>query len=117
MSFLISDIYGKICRLCMYVSAFHAVNYEYFHVSGSSGSGCSPVAVSCPIRRKWFYEVVVMALSLRGKEVSIPCVKFNTDKTIVDSGTSNLRLPSEVGLSPHCVPVPLPSQIPVVNTK
>lgn len=46
------------------------------------------------------------ALSLQGKEVSMPCVKFNTDKTIVDSGTSNLHLPSEVGLSPHCVAAP-----------
>lgn len=63
---------------------------------GSGSSGCSPVAVSCPIRRKWFYEVVMTALSLQGKEVSMPCVKFNTDKTIVDSGTSNLHLPSEV---------------------
>ncbi|KAK8394459.1 hypothetical protein O3P69_006561 [Scylla paramamosain] len=70
---------------------------HYGRLTLGSGSGsCSPVAVSCPIRRKWFYEVVVTALSLQGKEVSIPCIKFNTDKTIVDSGTSNLRLPPEV---------------------
>ncbi|XP_050693864.1 beta-secretase 1-like [Eriocheir sinensis] len=63
---------------------------------GSGGGGCSPKAVSCPIRRKWFYEVVVTALSLGGKAVNVPCVTFNTDKSIVDSGTSNLRLPSPV---------------------
>ncbi|MPC53585.1 Beta-secretase 1 [Portunus trituberculatus] len=63
---------------------------------GSGSGSCSPGSVSCPIRRKWFYEVVVTALSLQGKEVNIPCIKFNTDKTIIDSGTSNLRLPPEV---------------------
>lgn len=63
-------------------------------LSGSGGGGCSPEAVSCPIRRKWFYEVVVTALNLGGKAISVPCVTFNTDKSIVDSGTSNLRLPS-----------------------
>ncbi|XP_063871122.1 beta-secretase 1-like isoform X2 [Scylla paramamosain] len=73
---------------------------HYGRLTLGSGSGsCSPVAVSCPIRRKWFYEVVVTALSLQGKEVSIPCIKFNTDKTIVDSGTSNLRLPPELWMN------------------
>lgn len=63
---------------------------------GSATGACPSPTVTSPIRRAWFYEVLVVALDIGGKILTLPCVEYNTDKSIIDSGTSNLRLPSEV---------------------
>lgn len=63
---------------------------------GSDAGDCPAPSVTSPIRRPWFYEVLVVAMVIGKKVLDIPCVKYNTASSIVDSGTSNLRLPSEV---------------------
>jgi len=49
-----------------------------------------------PIVKKWYYEVIITDISVNGKSLGINCKKYNYDKTIVDSGTTNLRVPEEV---------------------
>ncbi|MEQ2165076.1 Beta-site APP-cleaving enzyme, partial [Goodea atripinnis] len=46
-----------------------------------------------PIRREWYYEVIIVRIEL----TCIVCaLQYNYDKSIVDSGTTNLRLPRKV---------------------
>ncbi|XP_069696307.1 beta-secretase 1-like isoform X2 [Periplaneta americana] len=52
--------------------------------------------LTAPIVREWFYELLLLGISVGDQVVDLPCRKFNTDKTILDSGTTSLRLPSEV---------------------
>ncbi|ROT71339.1 Beta-secretase 1 [Penaeus vannamei] len=63
---------------------------------GSDAGDCPAPSVTSPIRRPWFYEVLVVAMAIGKTVLDIPCVKYNTASSIVDSGTSNLRLPSKV---------------------
>jgi hypothetical protein len=49
-----------------------------------------------PIVREWFYELLLLGISVGNETVNLPCLKFNTDKTILDSGTTSLMLPTEV---------------------
>lgn len=49
-----------------------------------------------PIVKKWYYEVIITDISVNGNSLGINCKKYNYDKTIVDSGTTNLRVPEEV---------------------
>jgi hypothetical protein len=49
-----------------------------------------------PIVREWFYELLLVGISVGSETVDLPCRKFNTDKTILDSGTTSLMLPAEV---------------------
>ncbi|XP_042236967.1 beta-secretase 1-like [Homarus americanus] len=72
---------------------FHHVGQLFI---GKDTGACPSPTVTSPIRRAWFYEVLMVALVIGKKMLNLPCVKYNTDKTIMDSGTSNLRLPSEV---------------------
>ena len=65
-------------------------------IAGSSSNSCRPATVTTPIQRPWFYEVLVVQIDVGNKVLDIPCIYYNTDKSIVDSGTSNLRLPSNV---------------------
>ncbi|GLH01149.1 Uncharacterized protein GBIM_07354 [Gryllus bimaculatus] len=48
------------------------------------------------IIREWFYEVIVTGVWVDDVAVNIPCEEFNNDKSIVDSGTTNLRFPRKV---------------------
>jgi len=50
------------------------------------------------IRRRWYYDVVMTDVDVEGQSVGVEksCQEFNIDKTIVDSGTTNLRLPTKV---------------------
>lgn len=47
-----------------------------------------------PIVKEWYYDVRILGLEVGSSPVSIACSEFNNDKSIVDSGTTNLRLPT-----------------------
>ncbi|XP_013416210.1 beta-secretase 1 [Lingula anatina] len=49
-----------------------------------------------PMHREWYYEVVITDVMVNNASLGMACVEYNTDKTIVDSGTTNLRLPTKV---------------------
>ena len=49
-----------------------------------------------PIVKKWYYEVLITDFAVNGISLGLNCKKYNYDKTIVDSGTTNLRVPEEV---------------------
>ncbi|XP_066934058.1 beta-secretase 1-like [Clytia hemisphaerica] len=49
-----------------------------------------------PIVKKWYYEVIITDFAVNGVSLGLNCKKYNYDKTIVDSGTTNLRVPEDV---------------------
>ncbi|XP_071095945.1 beta-secretase 1-like [Haliotis cracherodii] len=49
-----------------------------------------------PIQREWYYEVVITDILVNNQSLKLDCKEYNYDKTIVDSGTTNLRLPDKV---------------------
>ncbi|XP_043191787.1 beta-secretase 1-like isoform X2 [Amphibalanus amphitrite] len=51
---------------------------------------------SAAIFRPWFFETIVTNLTVGGQPLPLHCDRFNKPKTIVDTGTTNLRLPDEV---------------------
>lgn len=55
-----------------------------------------PPVLRSPIIREWFYEILLTKIEVGGETVKLPCHEFNTRRTIVDSGTTNLRLPEKV---------------------
>ncbi|RXG52707.1 Beta-secretase [Armadillidium vulgare] len=61
---------------------------------GNSESICSRTEYSTLIKHRWYYEIEITGIRVGNKQVKIPCSDFNTPKTIVDSGTSNLQLSS-----------------------
>lgn len=68
----------------------------YFFFVGSSHGDCPAPVVTTPVKRAWFYEVLVVDIEVGNQSVGLPCVSYNSDKSIVDSGTSNLLLPPKV---------------------
>lgn len=63
-------------------------------ISGNGNEGAE--LWTSPIVREWFYELLLLGISIGNKTVDLSCRKFNTDKTILDSGTTSLMLPTEV---------------------
>ncbi|XP_059140984.1 beta-secretase 1-like [Physella acuta] len=55
----------------------------------------SPILYT-PIYKKWYYEVVLSDIRIQGTSLLLDCKEYNFDKTIVDSGTTNIRLPNKV---------------------
>lgn len=49
-----------------------------------------------PVVKEWYYEVLLTDIQINGESLPLSCASLNTDKTIVDSGTTNLRLPRNV---------------------
>ncbi|XP_022090790.1 beta-secretase 1-like [Acanthaster planci] len=49
-----------------------------------------------PIRKDWYYEVIILDIEVENRSLGLDCKEYNFDKTIVDSGTTNLRLPNRV---------------------
>merc|ERR1719494_1486555 len=49
-----------------------------------------------PIVKKWYYEVIITDITVNGEPLGLDCKKYNYDKTIVDSGTTNWRVPADV---------------------
>lgn len=70
-------------------------HFGNFYV-GSYPDYCTPSHFTTWIRRPWFYEVLLVEIDIGKKVLNLPCIEYNTDKTIVDSGTSNLALPTKV---------------------
>ncbi|XP_055867846.1 beta-secretase 1-like [Biomphalaria glabrata] len=49
-----------------------------------------------PITRELYYEVVLTDIAVANKPLGLHCKEYNFDKTMVDSGTTNIRLPTKV---------------------
>ncbi|XP_072528164.1 beta-secretase 2 [Salminus brasiliensis] len=49
-----------------------------------------------PILQEWYYQVEVLKLEVADQNLNLDCKEYNTDKAIVDSGTTLLRLPAKV---------------------
>ncbi|XP_053728994.1 beta-secretase 2 [Synchiropus splendidus] len=49
-----------------------------------------------PIVEEWYYQVEVLKLEVGEQNLNLDCREYNTDKAIVDSGTTLLRLPVNV---------------------
>ncbi|XP_060067485.1 beta-secretase 1-like [Ylistrum balloti] len=49
-----------------------------------------------PIHKEWYYEVIIVDVMVAGISLHMDCKEYNFGKTIVDSGTTNLRLPIKV---------------------
>uniref|UniRef100_H3CCZ7 Beta-secretase 2 n=1 Tax=Tetraodon nigroviridis TaxID=99883 RepID=H3CCZ7_TETNG len=49
-----------------------------------------------PIVEEWYYQVEVLKLEVGDQNLDLDCREYNTDKAIVDSGTTLLRLPVPV---------------------
>ncbi|XP_046383443.1 beta-secretase 1-like [Ischnura elegans] len=55
-----------------------------------------PQWIYSPVVKDEFYEVLLTGMELGGNTVNLPCEEFNNEKTIVDSGTTELKLPNKV---------------------
>ncbi|NP_001083216.1 beta-secretase 2 S homeolog precursor [Xenopus laevis] len=49
-----------------------------------------------PITEEWYYQVEVLKFEVGGQNLNLDCTVYNSDKAIVDSGTTLLRLPDKV---------------------
>ncbi|KAM4796609.1 beta-secretase 2 [Rhinophrynus dorsalis] len=49
-----------------------------------------------PITEEWYYQVEVLKFEVGGLNLNLDCTVYNSDKAIVDSGTTLLRLPDKV---------------------
>lgn len=49
-----------------------------------------------PINKEWYYDVVIVDVKVDGVSLQLDCKEYNFVKSIVDSGTTNLRLPMKV---------------------
>ncbi|XP_077149973.1 beta-secretase 2 [Ranitomeya variabilis] len=49
-----------------------------------------------PITEEWYYQVEVLKFEVGGLNLNLDCTEYNSDKAIVDSGTTLLRLPDKV---------------------
>ncbi|XP_060554627.1 beta-secretase 1-like [Ruditapes philippinarum] len=52
--------------------------------------------LSTPIYKEWYYEVIIIDIQVADKSLQMDCKEYNFGKTIVDTGTTNLRLPYRV---------------------
>lgn len=46
--------------------------------------------------REWFYEVVLTNMYVNGVPLPVDCSELNMNQAIVDSGTTNVRLPKNI---------------------
>ncbi|CAN2387547.1 negative regulation of amyloid precursor protein biosynthetic process [Pristimantis euphronides] len=49
-----------------------------------------------PITEEWYYQVEILKFEVGGQNLNLDCTEYNSDKAIVDSGTTLLRLPDKV---------------------
>lgn len=49
-----------------------------------------------PVLEEWYYQVEVLKLEVGDQNLNLDCKEYNSDKAIVDSGTTLLRLPGNV---------------------
>lgn len=64
--------------------------------NGTDRSLYHPPIVYTPLVKEWYYDVVITRMMVENEDVNLPCTEFNNDKTIIDSGTTSLRLPTKV---------------------
>lgn len=74
--------------------------YKYVGGSVVFGSTNSSLYVGdlcpTPIIKEWYYEVIIVDIQVAGESLNMDCKEYNFGKTIVDTGTTNLRLPVRV---------------------
>lgn len=49
-----------------------------------------------PIIQEWFYEITVVDIKVDKHSIPVKCEVFNQNKSIIDSGTTNLNLPLSI---------------------
>ncbi|CAH8826974.1 unnamed protein product [Trichobilharzia szidati] len=49
-----------------------------------------------PIRKPWYYEIILTNLIVGDMSLVVNCKELNVDKTIIDSGTTNIYLPRNI---------------------
>uniref|UniRef100_A0A8C5LV60 Beta-secretase 2 n=2 Tax=Leptobrachium leishanense TaxID=445787 RepID=A0A8C5LV60_9ANUR len=49
-----------------------------------------------PITEEWYYQVEILKFEVGDVVLNLNCLEYNSDKAIVDSGTTLLRLPDKV---------------------
>ncbi|XP_053312767.1 beta-secretase 2 [Spea bombifrons] len=49
-----------------------------------------------PVTEEWYYQVEILKFEVGGTILNLNCMEYNSDKAIVDSGTTLLRLPEKV---------------------
>ncbi|KAK7105348.1 beta-secretase 1-like [Littorina saxatilis] len=65
-------------------------------LGGLSGEPYKNDVFYSPIVKEMYYEVVISDIAVAGSSLNLDCKEYNFDKTIVDSGTTHLRLPRRV---------------------
>ncbi|XP_070548494.1 beta-secretase 1-like [Ptychodera flava] len=48
------------------------------------------------IIKEWYYEIIIVDIEVDDISLNLDCKEYNFDKTIVDSGTTNFRVPVKV---------------------
>ncbi|CAM9316310.1 unnamed protein product, partial [Lampetra planeri] len=67
-----------------------------FFLPGINWQGILGLAYPMLAREEWYYQVEVLKLEVGDQNLDLDCREYNTDKAIVDSGTTLLRLPVNV---------------------
>jgi len=47
-----------------------------------------------PLVRRWYYEIEIVEVRVNNRLLQLPCKEFNNQATFIDSGTTNLILPT-----------------------
>lgn len=65
-------------------------------ITQSNISVLNEVVFWTPITHAWFYEIVITEVKVGDTVIDALCTSINYDKSIVDSGTTNLRFPKYI---------------------
>ncbi|ESO89560.1 hypothetical protein LOTGIDRAFT_125352 [Lottia gigantea] len=49
-----------------------------------------------PLQKLWYYEVLITDIAVDSNSLGLDCKEYNFDRTIVDTGTTNMRFPKRV---------------------
>ncbi|ESO83316.1 hypothetical protein LOTGIDRAFT_169338, partial [Lottia gigantea] len=49
-----------------------------------------------PLQKLWYYEVLITDIAVDSNSLGLDCKEHNYDRTIVDTGTTNMRFPKRV---------------------
>lgn len=50
------------------------------------------------IVQEWYYQVSIYDIYVGGESIGVQCQEINNDRSIIDSGSTNLGLPSKVSI-------------------
>ena len=76
-----------------YSSKDHSSSCGKLHVGHYCQNLISGDIMYTPIIHEWFYEITLVDIKVDKQSVPITCDEFNKNKSIIDSGTTNLNLP------------------------